>query len=287
MKRCVSCIVLVFGICLCQAQEIEIRVHEVQRGESLEYIASHYGVSQSELETYNPFLDRYFYVGQKLNVPIKVKPPVEQTYSSSDYSDGRYASRKKKRVRRGGGWWGNLLQGLGTAFAYGASYYARPMVSPSYPSFSGGSGRMDFLLDPNFAIMQTQQQMAQEQALNQQLMNISLQQVKEQEQQEYIQAKQFRPNLTIEQFRQEKAQMYRAMKEAERQERKENGLLDGGANKGHQCKVCGGQGRVVKETYLGNASQTKWCDICRKEVYVAHHHTSCQTCGGDGWISGY
>ena len=71
-----------------------------------------------------------------------------------------------------------------------------------------------------------------------------------------------------------------------------NGGNAGGGNNnqqrtGHQCRVCGGNGMVIKEPYLGNTSGTKCCSECNKSVYIAHYHTRCQTCGGDGWIDGY
>ncbi|MBP3843370.1 MAG: hypothetical protein J6E29_07015 [Prevotella sp.] len=53
----------------------------------------------------------------------------------------------------------------------------------------------------------------------------------------------------------------------------------------HTCRICGGSGSTVSEPWLGNTNSTKYCDICRKEVYVAHHHTPCSTCGGNGVIS--
>lgn len=53
----------------------------------------------------------------------------------------------------------------------------------------------------------------------------------------------------------------------------------------HQCRVCGGSGSTVSETWLGNTSSTKYCEICRKQVYVSHHHVPCSTCGGNGIVS--
>lgn len=287
MMKKLLCFLLLLPISfVCMAQEVEIRVHEVQRGESLEHVAARYGITVEELNSYNLFLDKYFYVGQKLNVPIKIVPKVAPAYSThNSYSE----PVKKKRKGNGLG----RIIGNSFAAAFGYHPYAQPQMyspNPSYGGgFGGGSGNMDYLLNPNIALMQAQQQMAQEQMLNQQLMNLSLQQVYEQEEREFQHEKQFRPNLTIEQFRQEKAQMHQIMKEAERQGTSEERTPYGkvSSSKGHQCRVCGGSGLVVDNTYLGYASQTKWCDICRKEVYVAHRHKSCKTCGGEGWISGY
>ena len=123
-----------------KTQEVEIRVHKVQRGESLEFIASKYGVSVEELQSHNSFLDKYFYVGQTLNVPIKIKPKVEHSYSTSTIAS--YEERpvaKKKRPSRG---WG----------------YASPNVYTPFIPMAGGFGNP--LLNPGYALMQAQQQMA-------------------------------------------------------------------------------------------------------------------------------
>ena len=277
MKKLLCFLLLLSISFVCMAQEVEIRVHEVQRGESLEHVASMYGVTVGELNSYNLFLDKYFYVGQKLNVPIKIVPKVEPAYSThSSYSE------PVKKERKGNG----LRRFLGNVFsaAFGHHPYAQPQMYSPVPSygggFGGGSGNMDYLLNPNIALMQAQQQMEPYQQWRQDYWK------KGQRYQEF--------------FEQQNKKGEAIMRE---------GILwntapimvetpvfvpsDGGQSgtnspgKGHQCRVCGGTGRVVDNTYLGNASQTKWCDICRKEMYVAHHHKNCQTCGGNGWISGY
>lgn len=72
------------------AQEIEMRVHEVQRGESLERIANKYGTSVDELYKHNQFLNTHFYVGQKLNIPITVVSDKETLTSvGSSFMDER------------------------------------------------------------------------------------------------------------------------------------------------------------------------------------------------------
>lgn len=139
------------------------------------------------------------------------------------------------------------------------------MFSPSYPTYGGGTGNLDYLLDPNFAIMQVQQRMAQEQALQQQLINISVQQVAEQEQKEFQQARQFRPNLTIEQFRQEKAQAYQMTKESERDESHSRIVSV-------KCSNCGGEGWTHKNLYMGNG---KFVD----------HKSRCSYCHGTGTVN--
>ena len=276
-----------------KTQEIQIHVHEVQRGESLERIAAKYDVTIDELQSNNIFLDKHFYVGQLLNVPIKVKPQVERSYSNSysyDYDRVRRENKKQRRKTRAN----NFLRGLASAFSMGMTSYSQSlMFSPSYSNLGGGTtGNLDYLLDPNLAIMQTQQRMAQEQALNQQLINVSIQQVQQQEQQEYQQAKQFRPDLTIEQFRQEKAQAYQIMKEAERFSDSSYSNLSstssssGGSSLNHTCSLCHGTGKIVKESVVSTFGlDTKvHCDQCGRDYYRSsgHSHITCTQCHGKG-----
>ena len=164
MKKLLCFLLLLPISFVCMAQKVEIRVHEVQRGESLEHVAARYGVTVEELNSYNLFLDKYFYVGQKLNVPIKIVPEVEPTYSThNSYSE----PVKKKRKGNGLG----RIIGNSFAAAFGYHPYAQPQMYSPNPScgggFGGGSGKMDHLLNPNAALMHAQQQMAPYQQLMQ------------------------------------------------------------------------------------------------------------------------
>ena len=233
-----------------------MRVHEVQRGESLEYIAAKYGVTQAELESHNMCLDKYFYVGQKLNVPVKIQPKVEVSSSTSrSYSsawDERAAKRQRRRER-----WGNFLGGLLSVAAVGfvASTQPRMYQSPSpSPSYRSGSGNLDYLLDPNYTIMQVQQK----------------------EQQEFMMAKRFRPDLTIEEFRMEKARAYQAAKEAEREisssSSRSSSSRTSSSSSGHsfcsycansrKCPQCGGDRRRTDNFYGTGKSATDRCGVC-------------------------
>ena len=146
-------------------------------------------------------------------------------------------------------------------------------TSSSTNSFNSNTGNLDYLLNPNYAIMQTQQQLAQEQAIQQQLITASIKQVEQQEQQEYLQAKQFRPNLTIEQFKLEKAKAYQIMKEAESiSETSNHKNTDSSSSHSHQfckrcsntgvCPQCGGDGRLTDTMFGTGKSLTEKCGIC-------------------------
>ncbi len=257
MKKLLCFLLLLPISFVCMAQEVEVRVHEVQRGESIEYVAARYGVTVEELNSYNLFLDKYFYVGQKLNVPIKVKPKVESSYLEN-YS---YNEKPKKKKRWTWGGWGRT------------SFNTYTPVMPMYGGFVPPS------LNPGYAMMQAQQQMSLAQQLLQERWRIEQQ---------------------SQQFFQNQNNAWQTMPAGgawnttpvmvETPAFVPSTTTGGGSatsSTGHQCRVCGGTGQVVDNTYLGNASLTKWCDICHAEKYVAHRHKKCQTCGGNGWISGY
>lgn len=84
MKK-LLCILLLSIFLTGNAQEIELRVHVVQRGESLERIADKYGTTVDELYRHNQFLNTSFYVGQKLNIPVDVISDME-THVSDGHS---------------------------------------------------------------------------------------------------------------------------------------------------------------------------------------------------------
>lgn len=52
------------------AQTQEPRTHVVQRGETLELIASNYGVSESAILEANPMAKEMFFIGMKLTIPV-------------------------------------------------------------------------------------------------------------------------------------------------------------------------------------------------------------------------
>lgn len=69
------------------------------------------------------------------------------------------------------------------AFSTGVVYAS---MGANNTSFNTYSGNMDYLLDPNYAIWQTQQQQAEFDAINQQLINLSIWQTEQQEYETYL-----------------------------------------------------------------------------------------------------
>ena len=270
------------------AQETESRVHIVQRGESIDRIASKYGTTVEELYRHNQFLNTHFYVGQKINIPAVISEPeqdvvnmtptnVNVTKSSSKstrilddesllrqaahlesnrkfskaqkiyksilkhdssarlyflngrcyYQDKKWKKairqlrlatiwkdcdaeteisartllesaqqQRKAQLQRRSQMWAVIGASVAMSTASALASTSQPRYTPtSYTSTKLPASNLDYLLDPNYAIMQVLQQ----------------------EQQEYQMARQFRPELTLEEFRMEKGRAYMAVKEAERQ----------------------------------------------------------------------
>lgn len=122
-------------------------------------------------------------------------------------------NREEQLQRRGQLWAGIALATVATAGAIVTSKTSgKPATVPSYSS--SGTGNLDYLLDPRFAIMQAQQQMAQQQMVQEQILKVSVDQAQLQYNQEmamkeeswrcgYETAKQFRPNLTWDEWKME------------------------------------------------------------------------------------
>jgi len=151
--------------------------------------------------------------------------------------------------------------------------------SPYYtPSYSGGTNN-NYLLDPNYAIWQTQQQQAQMNQVQQQLMDKTIKQTEE----DMKRLNEINKQLI-------ETSIWQA----------EHGINLGGTGnnddkggggytptptptpqKTHQCGLCKGSGRTIKTngTSFGN---TKYCSECRKTVPDYHYHSPCESCGGKG-----
>lgn len=147
------------------------------------------------------------------------------------------------------------MMGLGSYGGYGMG--ANSMMS------SGSN--YNYLLDPRFAV----------------------QQVQNQEQQEYQAAKRYRPNLTFEQFRAEKAQALQMMKTGGGSSSSSSSTpsSDGSSkssrricvtcNGGGKCNGCHGSG-LRTDNYFGTGTGTKTCGVCNGRKI-------CSVCGGSGY----
>ncbi len=129
-----------------------------------------------------------------------------------------------------------FLQGMGQSYGYGGYGMGGYQVMP------GGFVRntsMDYLLDPRYA----------------------MQQVLTQEQQEYQAAKQFRPNLTLEQFRLEKGQAIQMMN---------------GSGNGSSSSTSSSSSSQSTTSSGSSGSSGRSCNFC-------HGSGKCNTCNGKGY----
>ena len=70
MKRYILSLILAMGMIVGMAQTTQ--THTVQRGETIESVAQKYGITVDALKAANPNAGNLFFVGMKLNIPVKV-----------------------------------------------------------------------------------------------------------------------------------------------------------------------------------------------------------------------
>lgn len=88
-KRLLSAIFYsVFGVCFAFAQTGTVK-HTVERGETLESIASHYSTTEAKIIELNPDAAQFLYVGMNLNVPDANtrKEQEEQSGKKEEHAD--------------------------------------------------------------------------------------------------------------------------------------------------------------------------------------------------------
>lgn len=176
----------------------------------------------------------------------------------------------------------DIMSDVLSGMAAGMSVY-----NQHYTSSYSGSTNNSYLLNPNYAIWQTQQQQAQMNAVNQQLMETSVKQAEQQMKE-------------LERINQQLIET--SIWQAEHginlggTEGGGTGTYNGGTGNGgnqggggstaqpkqHQCGLCKGSGRTIK-TNGTSFGKTKYCSECGKTVPDYHYHSPCESCKGKGW----
>ena len=154
MKRLVITSILIAGIITCFAQNV--RTHTVGRGETIETIAKRYEVTVEEIYKLNATAKNVYYTGLVLKIPQK-EPKVVVSHSSSpsnNYSSSQSRTNTTSTKKKSS--FGSML---GTAILGAIAGAAQPQYRPSMPGTY--TGNMDYLLDPRYAMMQTQQKFDQ------------------------------------------------------------------------------------------------------------------------------
>lgn len=206
-----------------------------------------------------------------------------------------------------GGFGEAFLMGLGNTGGYGG--YGGGYIAPS------GGGNMDYLLDPNYAAAQT---MAQQQQYNQVFNNIAQQtvnQVSSMEEKEYenfckYNKKPDGSNYTKSEWLAFKAQAIQNMNTGGGAAVFSTGATSGTINASgmssfsqiqnstssstqqtrHNCPLCNGQRRIVKDTYpslFGTSDYKVRCNECGGYFMrsTGHTHITCPQCHGKGYFS--
>ena len=154
MKRLVITSILIAGIIACFAQNV--RTHTVGRGETIETIAKRYEVTVEEIYKLNATAKNVYYTGLVLKIPQKEMKVItdHSSYSSKSYSSS--SSRSNTTSTKKSSSFGSML---GAAFLGAVAGAAQPQYKSAMPGIY--TGNMNYLLDPRYAMMQTQQKFDQ------------------------------------------------------------------------------------------------------------------------------
>ncbi len=183
----------------------------------------------------------------------------------------------------------DVMLGVLGGMAMGMASYNSYSYSPSY----GASTNNNYLLDPNYAVWQTQQKQAQYNAINQQLINQTVQQVKQQEEEEYM--RMTGGKISREEWNAIKAQA--AWNDAHETNHNYNDSGSGSSSSNtptnsnvntssnHKCSRCNGAGRVAINTnppQFGGVDYKVKCNECGREYLKSwgHTHITCPQCHG-------
>lgn len=168
-----------------------------------------------------------------------------------------------------------MLDVLG-GMAIGMSSYSPYGYAPNYRSTN-----YNHYLDPNYAMMQAQQQQTQMNAVQNQLINQSMQQA-EKDMERINKTSQQLIDLSIEQAIQGiNLGGTDGTMEAEKERETPAPPTPTIEPKQHQCGVCGGSGREIR-TDGTSFGKTKYCSECGKTVPDSHYHAPCRSCKGKG-----
>lgn len=176
----------------------------------------------------------------------------------------------------------DVMMGVLGGMALGMASYNPYGYTPYY----GSSTNNNYLLDPNYAIMQTQQQQAQMNQVQQQLINQSIQQT----------------NRDMEELNRVNQQLietsvWQAEHGINLGGTGENNSKSTNQNAGignttattqpntHKCGLCGGSGEWAHdaESVPDFGTGNKYCSKCGKTVGPKHVHTRCPSCEGKGY----
>lgn len=182
-----------------------------------------------------------------------------------------------------------MLDGMAMAasgYGTGTGYYPAVVT----PTAAASGGNLDYLLDPNYAIMQVQQQNAQYNATFNALMNQTVQQVKQEEadfknnyrQQYYAYSGQYPDEEQVNRAYYDYLAAKNGGTSSSTGAPTVSTSSEGTATYTTvACGTCGGTGTIVKnDVPTFGSTATKHCSLCNKTVSLDHYHVTCPTCHG-------
>ena len=112
------------------AQTPTTRTHVVQRGETLELIATNYGVSESSILESNPMAKEMFFIGMKLTIPTSISATATADAQLKISDDGQSEEKTAGKEKTMTATDGDYQTGL-SIYGISASYYFPVKKEPS------------------------------------------------------------------------------------------------------------------------------------------------------------
>ncbi len=173
-----------------------------------------------------------------------------------------------------------------TSMVLAQKYSNSAHSTPYSTSHQSQAGNLDYLLDPNYALIQTKIHFAQIEAEKEKAMRVG-----------YEQAKMYRPNLTWEEYKWEvkmaEAEAYRASMSGtgsigNNDATNTKSSFNSSGVSSHECAYCRGTGKRVEESNIAtfgvHNNVMKHCSECGRDYHpsTSHRHVQCRYCGGTG-----
>lgn len=287
-------------------QEVDVTIHEVQRGESLEDITTKYGITEDELKKYNPGFD-LFYTGMTINIPAKTAQTAAyntsvdgvNTKSNGDERILDYISEtvKADEILSNGDYkkankaYTGIIKRYGEITKCTDAYYGRALASYNRGKWKAAIKDFEMALSDNEfngaerrqcdRLLAKARQQREEQLERRGEMWAGLVAVGLATTTSIIAAKEASKNSSAS----SSSSMSGGSTSSSSYEYSddEGNTSISTSSSGTKCGVCQGTGSIIEYAANYGIDKRPYCEECGKTVTSGHYHKTCTYCGGKGY----